>query len=264
MLGELLARQTLEVGQFGKRHIHAERAGAYAPAFHALAEIRRKHARVHQFQVEQLRIEVGDDRAAAKHFTVLGNRPHRLPLLDQDFLYRRVEANFNAVRGSGFRHGLRDRAHAADGVSPDTLLTVHFPEAVMQEHISGARRIGARVVADDAVEAVHGLDRIALEPAIEKIARGIREEIEQRALSPETELAQAVGERTCADQFGNGGERAAFDDVRRRLQHEFAQDIRHEIQFGGIVVEFCRVLRREFRDFFCRPACSGLEIAPVG
>ena len=108
--------------------------------------------------------------------------------------HRRIDADLRAVRGRRLRHRLRDRAHAADGVAPGALLAVHLAEAMMQQHIGRARRVGARVIADDAVEAVGRLDRIALEPAVEIVAGRIGEEIEQFALQVEAEMAQPVGD----------------------------------------------------------------------
>jgi hypothetical protein len=48
---------------------------------------------------------------------------------------------------------------------------------MVQENIGRARRVGARIIADDTVEAESGLDRRAFEPAVEEIAGGSREEI---------------------------------------------------------------------------------------
>src|SRR5207248_1640550 len=60
------------------------------------------------------------------------------------------KTNFRAMRGSRLRHRLRDRAHAADCVAPRAFLAVHLAEAMMQEHIRRARRVGARVIPDHA------------------------------------------------------------------------------------------------------------------
>ena len=121
------------------------------------------------------------------------------------------------LRGGGLRHRLRDRAHAADRMTPRALLAVHLAEAVMQQHIGRARRVGARVVPDDAVQAVDRLDRIALEPGVEIVAGRVGEEVEQLALQIEAEVAQPVGDAAGLDQLGDRRERMALDDVRRRL-----------------------------------------------
>jgi len=70
-----------------------------------------------------------------------------------------VATRISAPRAVALRHRLGDGAHAADGMTPGAALAVHLAEHVMQQDVCGPRRIGARVVADDAVEAVHGLDR---------------------------------------------------------------------------------------------------------
>jgi hypothetical protein len=42
---------------------------------------------------------------------------------------------------------------------------------MMQEHVGGARGVGACIGSDNAIEAEDRLDRIALEPLVENIAR---------------------------------------------------------------------------------------------
>ena len=41
------------------------------------------------------------------------------------------------------------------------------PKQVMQQHIGRAGRVGARIIADDAVKAKDGLDRLAFEPVVQ-------------------------------------------------------------------------------------------------
>ena len=94
-------------------------------------------------------------------------------------------------RSADRRHGARDGAHAADGVSPGAALAVHLAEAMVQQHVGGARRRRRRVVADDAVEGEGAFDDVALEPAVEEIGGAAREEVEQRALLIDAEARHA-------------------------------------------------------------------------
>jgi hypothetical protein len=55
------------------------------------------------------------------------------------------------------------RTHAADRMAPDAFPTVHLAKAMVQENIGRARRVGARIIADDTVAAEGGLDRRAFE-----------------------------------------------------------------------------------------------------
>ena len=98
--------------------------------------------------------------------------------------------------GGGFRHGLGDRAHAADRVSPHALLAVHLAEAMVQQDIGRAGRVGARISADNAVKAEDGLDRRAFEPAVQ---------IEKIALQVEPKRANSVADSTGLDQLANRG-----------------------------------------------------------
>jgi hypothetical protein len=94
-----------------------------------------------------------------------------------------LEQDFDPGRLTGLGHGLGDRAHAADGVAPGALLAVHLAEGVVQQHIGRARRVRAGEVADHGVEAEAGLDRVALEPAVQEIAGALGEQVQQVALA---------------------------------------------------------------------------------
>ena len=134
---------------------------------------------------------------------------------------------------------------------------------MMQQHVGRARRVGARVVADDAVPAVHRLDRIALEPGVEIVAGRIGEEIEQLALHVEAETAQPVGDAAGLDEFRDGRERMALDHVRRRFERERAQHVGHALEPRLIGVEPLGIARGKLRDFLVRLAAACLEVAPV-
>src|SRR3546814_1771903 len=58
---------------------------------------------------------------------------------------------------------------------------------MVEENIGAARRVGARVIADHRVETEGGLDRLALEPAVEHRARRLGEQVEHIALPFEAE-----------------------------------------------------------------------------
>ena len=63
-----------------------------------------------------------------------------------------IGADRRALRYRSLCHRLRDRTHAADGVAPDAGFAVYLAEAVMQQHIGRAGRVGRRIGTDDAVE----------------------------------------------------------------------------------------------------------------
>ena len=192
MLGELAARQAGEIRQLGKRDVHAERAGAAAPVRDALDEMPAGSAAGSiSALIEQLRIEVGDDRARADVSPVSVTTPTARPFSTMTSRTGASTRISTPCAAAALRHRLRDRAHAADGVAPGALLAVHLAEAVVQQHVGRARRVGARVVADDAVEAVGRLDRIALEPAVEIVAGRVREQVEQLALQVERRAGAA-------------------------------------------------------------------------
>ena len=193
----------------------------------------------------------------------LGHDADRAAFLDDHLAHRRIDADLRAVRRGRLRHRLRDRPHAADGVAPHALLAVHLAEAMVQQHIGRARRVGARIVADDAVEAVRRLDRRTLEPVIEIVAGRIGEEVEQLALQVEPEMAQPVRDAPALDQLRDRRERMTFDDVRRRFQHERAQHVGDRLEPRLIGIEPVGIARGKLRDLLARAPAADLEIAPV-
>jgi hypothetical protein len=52
---------------------------------------------------------------------------------------------------------------------------------MVQKHVGGAGRVGARVIADDGIEPEQGLDEIALEPGVEVVAGRFGEQIKKDA-----------------------------------------------------------------------------------
>ena len=104
-------------------------------------------------------------------------------------------------------------------MAPDAFLAVQLAQAMVQENIGRARRVGARIIADDTVEDESGFNRHAFKPAVEEIASGGREEIEQIPLQVEPEGSNSVGYPTGLDQFGDRGKWVALNDVWRRLEH---------------------------------------------
>ena len=63
---------------------------------------------------------------------------------------------------------------------PHPLASVDLAEGVMQEDIGCAGRVGTGIISHHRIEPEQGLDQVALEPGIEIIARGLREQVEHR------------------------------------------------------------------------------------
>src|SRR3546814_6784048 len=106
---------------------------------------------------------------------------------------RAFEADLDAHVPADLGHDLGDPAHAADAVAPRALLAVHLAEDMVEENIGAARRVGARVIADHRVETEGGLDRLALEPAVEHRARRLGEQVEHIALPFEAAGGEKIG-----------------------------------------------------------------------
>src|SRR3546814_15946923 len=86
---------------------------------------------------------------------------------------------------------------------------------MVEENIGAARRVGARVIADHRVETEGGLDRLALEPAVEHRARRLGEQVEHIALPFEAEGGETPSLPRAVEQRAQPP-----PDVRRHAQRE--------------------------------------------
>ena len=103
---------------------------------------------------------------------------------------------------------------------------------MVQHHIGRARGVGAGIIADDGVEAEQRLDQIALEALVQHLAGRAREQIEQAALLLQRQPAQDVGGAERVEGFADRADAEAFDEVRRRAQHELPQHVGDRFQLA--------------------------------
>ena len=137
----------------------------------ARAEVGGQRRRIDEPLEGQLRMEARDDGARLEPLAASVTTPVARPLR-VTISATPASVRISTPRSSQARAiACGDRAHAADRVAPRALAPVRLAEAVMQQHVGGARGVGARVGSDDAVEAEDRLDRIALEPVVEQVAR---------------------------------------------------------------------------------------------
>ena len=215
-------------------------------------------------EVEELGIDPCGDGCGADGFALVRLDADGATILDKDLGAPASKPDVHAVRCGGLRHGLGDRTHAADGVAPDAFLAVHLAKAMMQQNIGRARRVGARIIADDAVEAEGSLDRRAFEPAVEEVAGGCREQIEQGLAAGRVRgLEFCCASRPGLISSAMAASGVALDNIRRRFEHDGAQDIGDGRQARLIVVETIRIPHGEFRDLAFRVAAADLQEAPV-
>ncbi len=217
--GEVVARprQCAEVRQPRQRHVHPERARAAAPLRHAFAGGSRDVRRVEQVLVQQLGVDVGNDAPRVQALAVLGDHADRAPVLDQDLAHAGVGADLRACGERGLGHRLGDRPHAAERMAPGALDPVALAEHVVQQHVGRTWRVRAGVVADDAVEAEQGLDRVALEPTLQVLGGRDAEQVQQFLAQAGTQRMQAAAEAAGTQQFRQRLPPAAVGNVRRRL-----------------------------------------------
>jgi hypothetical protein len=134
---------------------------------------------------------------------------------------------------------------------------------MMQQDVRRARRIGARIIAHDAVEAVSGLDRRALEPGVEIIARRLHEQAEQLAPHRHVQPRDPPAQPRTAQELGKRLEPPGRRHIGRRLEHDIAEYIGDDIEAPGVGREAGRIARREFRNLRLGVAAAHLQISSV-
>ncbi len=133
----------------------------------------------------------------------------------------------------------------------------------MQQNVRGARRVGAGVVSDYAVEAIHGLDGIALEPPVQVLAGGSGEQAQQLPAHLHVEVLEALARAQRVRKLRECSTPATRNDIGRRLEYQLPQHICHGIEAARVLIEPRRILLRKLRDLGVRPPASHGEIPAV-
>ena len=92
------------------------------------------------------------------------------------------EADFHSCLLAGLCHQLCDPAHATNHMAPLALLAIDLAKHMMKQNIGAARRIGARIIADNGVKTESRLDRLAFKPLVEQHAGAEREQLDDMML----------------------------------------------------------------------------------
>ena len=149
-------------------------------------------------------------------------------------------------------------------MAPGALLAVGLAPAMMQEHVSRARGVRAGVGSDNSVEAEDRLDRIALEPLVEKVAGRAGKNLDQVALALKPERAEAVCDFRRIEQRAETGEQPlSRNEIRRRFERERAQHVSHAFKARFVGLEPVGVARRELGHLGPCPPRSGFQISAV-
>src|SRR5690606_23424665 len=143
-----------------------------------LAKVRREPIRLEQPLEQQARMEAGrhDPRAHGTERSI--DLAAVLPRIDTPRFA--IAENFDATSLSRLLERRRDRAHAADRVSPCAFDAVHLAERMVEQQITRARVVRAREVPDDRIEAEPAFQRIDVEPTVEPVAGAAGEQVPQR------------------------------------------------------------------------------------
>src|SRR5690606_23537840 len=95
----------------------------------------------------------------------------------QDGTHGATDMDRDAARLRGALERRRDRAHAADRVTPHARLAERVAERVMQQQVAAACVVWAREMADDRVEAEPALQEIRFEPTVEPVSGAAGDEL---------------------------------------------------------------------------------------
>ena len=258
---QMRARRSGEIRQFAQRDIHPERGRAAAVARDPCGRVFVQRIGGHHSLIQQFRIDVGDHHRRRDLGAICQYNAHRAPIFHPHLRDFGIGIDAHAARGAFFRHRLGDRAHSADRVTPRTGLAVHFAEDVMQQHIRAARRVRAGEIADHRIPAQRGFQRLAFEPAIEQIACGFREQIQQIAARGHVQRLQLFRDRERGQPID---QHETVGHVRRRAQHQLAQHGDDAIEHRVILRQLFGIALRPARDIGRAMLAAEPEGLPVG
>ena len=181
----------------------------------------------------------------AVFIAVLSSNACDLAVADDHALDRRIRHDLSAVRLERRRQRVGDRAHAAACEAPRADRSVDVAHVVMQQDVSGARRVHAHCRADDAAARQVRLDEIRFEVLAEKVGDAHRVEADgvvDRLLAELRELLAQIDHLPDVP-------RPQRRRVRRRAHEQRADELaltHHVRRIALICVRIPRVVTREF------------------
>src|ERR1051326_6125144 len=150
--------------QLGKRKIHSKRARAGDVVRDSPCKPRIEVFDPNEFLKQQSRMQIADYTIGQDVLAALGGHAGSAAVLHDHLCNGRPGADYHAFFIACPFHGVRDRAHSANGMPPCALFAVHFAEGVMQENISRAGSRRTRETSYDCVEDEYCPARLAFEP----------------------------------------------------------------------------------------------------
>ncbi len=220
------ARQRPEVRQLRQGDVDLQRGARVADPLDVGNERLRKCAPVEQPQERHVGVGVArHDRGVV--LVAAGERHADGPAVaHQDALHLGLAANVGAEVAGGCRQRLRQPAHAAAHVGPDTSRAAALAHHVVEQHVRGPRHRGGCHRPDDRVGRQRRLQLLRLEPAVEDRPRGAGEDLHRLACrvsqppvrASEREQRPEVAEARLR-QIGRRHRQRGLDHRRDTLEH---------------------------------------------
>jgi hypothetical protein len=204
-----------EIGQFRERQVELARRAAHAEILDGLDEIIGEIFRVDELQEGPLGIGRREDDFGIEFLAALerDTRAARPRTLDDDLRNRTIDPDLGPQRSCRVGDGAADPAGAALGETPGAEGAVDLAHVVMQQHVSRPRRARTEEGADDAAGGLGAFERVGLEPLLEQVRGGLRDQLgdgvqflfgqPRRVLAS---LSSPIRSRGCSDE-GSGGTR---------------------------------------------------------
>ncbi len=222
----LAARQRAEARQLGQRHVDLERGALIIDPAHRRDELGRKRSRIEETGEGHAGIGIAGHHGSAALLAARQRHAGDAAVPREDARYLGLAADLDAEVPRGAAERLAEATHAAPNVAPDAALAVGLAHDVMEEHVAGPGRRGARHGADDRVGGQRRLQLGRFEPAVEDGAGRTREELDglrgrgpqppERA--PQRHETKNVPETRAQEVRWNHGERR-LDESRHALEH---------------------------------------------
>ncbi len=252
-----LAGHARHAGLLGEHEVDLRAGPVHLDARDRAAEVLGQLPLFDEAEERALRVGVRDDDLCEDLGSVLERDAGRAAVAHQDPADGGAGADVGAELPRGRGHGLRDRAHAAHDVAVEALQVVLAPREEMEEQAErGPRRVRAAVLAVDVVGEEERLDLLGLVVAVEEVAEAPGQERHHARDLVSRDPAEALAH---AQRLHHARDPARVD-VRRRLEEEWLEVAREELQLVVHAHERPRVGRRELREL----AHRALAVRPPG
>ena len=236
-----LALPAGDARELAQRDVHLDRPRARAEAADVAHDVVRELTLADEVAVGRDRVGVRDDEAAGDHLARLELDAGGPPVADDHSPDRGVGAQLGSGRAGRAGERAADSAHPAVDPAPGAGVAVDLADPVVHQHVRRPRGHRASPGADHRLRAERALDALVLEPLVEQIGCGEREEAEQLGDVAALPVAQLRAEPEPAGEV-------AQPQVRRDDEEQVSKQPGKPLEVAVELGIRVAVVLRELRD----------------